>query len=147
MGTVAILVNLQADLSLCWPHRSHCRFCHALAHLTHTLAFKHASLNKSFSVFLPGDMTSRLTSDTTTMSDTLGLNLNIFLRNVIKAIGVVFFMFKLSWRMSIVTLIGLPCIMAVSKVYGKKYKVSSSSMSQIKQMVKQCQMQHHSWHR
>ena len=57
------------------------------------------------------------------MSDTLGLNVNIFLRSTIKAVGVVIFMFNLSWRMSVVTLIGLPCIMAVSKVYGSKFKV------------------------
>ena len=25
------LVDLQADLSLCWLHRFYCRFCHALA--------------------------------------------------------------------------------------------------------------------
>ena len=26
-------VNIQADLNLCWSHRSYCRFCRALAHL------------------------------------------------------------------------------------------------------------------
>ena len=25
-------VDIQADLSLCWSHRSYCRFCHVLAH-------------------------------------------------------------------------------------------------------------------
>ncbi|WAR01086.1 ABCB9-like protein [Mya arenaria] len=59
-----------------------------------------------------GDITSRLTSDTTTMSDALALNVNIFLRNFIKAGGVVFFMMKLSWQLTIVTLIGLPLIIA-----------------------------------
>ena len=58
------------------------------------------------------------------MSSTVGLNVNVFLRNLIKAIGVVFFMFKLSWRMSVLTLIGLPCIIGVSKVFGNKFKVS-----------------------
>lgn len=69
-----------------------------------------------------GDITSRLTSDTTTMSDTLGLNINILLRNLIKAGGVLFFMFKLSWRLTLITFIGLPVMIAVSKVYGHYYK-------------------------
>uniref|UniRef100_H2YGY9 Uncharacterized protein n=1 Tax=Ciona savignyi TaxID=51511 RepID=H2YGY9_CIOSA len=69
-----------------------------------------------------GDLTSRLTSDVTTMSDTIGLNFNIFLRNLIKAIGVCIFMFALSWRLSVVTFLGLPLIFMVSKVYGSYYK-------------------------
>uniref|UniRef100_H2YGY8 Uncharacterized protein n=1 Tax=Ciona savignyi TaxID=51511 RepID=H2YGY8_CIOSA len=74
---------------------------------------------------LLGDLTSRLTSDVTTMSDTIGLNFNIFLRNLIKAIGVCIFMFALSWRLSVVTFLGLPLIFMVSKVYGSYYKVFS----------------------
>ena len=27
-------VNVQADLSHCWSHRSYCKFCRALAHLS-----------------------------------------------------------------------------------------------------------------
>ena len=27
------LVDVKADLSLCWSHRSYCRFCRALAHI------------------------------------------------------------------------------------------------------------------
>ncbi|PIK51820.1 putative ATP-binding cassette sub-family B member 9 [Apostichopus japonicus] len=45
-----------------------------------------------------GDITSRLTSDTTTMSDTLNLNINIFLRSTVKIIGFVVIM-KLSKRL------------------------------------------------
>ena len=31
--TLAVLGDVQADLSLCWLHRSYCRFCRALAHI------------------------------------------------------------------------------------------------------------------
>ena len=78
------------------------------------------------------------------MSDTLSLNVNVFLRSVIKAsqfpfagamnglliflivisVGVVVFMVKLSWRLSMVTLIGLPIVMGVSSAYGQYYKVT-----------------------
>ena len=58
------------------------------------------------------------------MSDTIGLNCNIFLRNIIKATGVCIFMFALSWRMSLLTFMGLPIVFAVSEVYGNYYKVN-----------------------
>jgi len=62
------------------------------------------------------------------MSDTVGLNMNIFLRSSIKAIGVCVFMFVLSWRLSIVTFAGLPLVFVISKVYGKYYKVTMASL-------------------
>lgn len=70
-----------------------------------------------------GDVISRLTSDTTIVSDLVSQNINIFLRNVVKATGVIFFMFSLSWKLSLVTFMGFPIIMLVSDVYGKYYKV------------------------
>ncbi|XP_041346631.1 ATP-binding cassette sub-family B member 9-like [Gigantopelta aegis] len=69
-----------------------------------------------------GDITSRLTSDTTTTSEALSLNMNIFLRSLITAGGVVFFMFKLSWRLTVVTFIGLPILLGVAHVYGNYYE-------------------------
>lgn len=74
-----------------------------------------------------GDVISRLTSDTTIVSDLVSQNINIFLRNVVKATGVIFFMFSLSWKLSLVTFMGFPIIMLVSDVYGKYYKVGRSS--------------------
>lgn len=57
------------------------------------------------------------------MSDTVGINCNIFLRNLLRAIGVSVFMFTLSWRMSVVTFMGLPLVIGLSKVFGVYYKV------------------------
>ena len=67
-----------------------------------------------------------MTSDTTIVSDLVSQNINIFLRNVVKATGVIFFMFSLSWKLSLVTFMGFPIIMLVSDVYGKYYKVGRS---------------------
>uniref|UniRef100_H2Z4F1 Uncharacterized protein n=1 Tax=Ciona savignyi TaxID=51511 RepID=H2Z4F1_CIOSA len=78
-----------------------------------------------------GDITSRLTSDTTTMSDTIGLEFNVFLRSMIKGVGVCVFMFALSWRMSLITFMGFPLIFSASKVYGKYYKVCMHVMTQL----------------
>ena len=52
-----------------------------------------------------GDITSRLSSDCKTMVDTLSLNTNIFLRSSVKAIGCLVLMFRLSWNLSLVTII------------------------------------------
>ncbi|XP_011819914.1 PREDICTED: ATP-binding cassette sub-family B member 9 isoform X3 [Mandrillus leucophaeus] len=69
-----------------------------------------------------GDLISRLTSDTTMVSDLVSQNINVFLRNTVKVTGVVVFMFSLSWQLSLVTFMGFPIIMMVSNVYGKYYK-------------------------
>uniref|UniRef100_G1SR10 ATP binding cassette subfamily B member 9 n=1 Tax=Oryctolagus cuniculus TaxID=9986 RepID=G1SR10_RABIT len=69
-----------------------------------------------------GDLISRLTSDTTMVSDLVSQNINIFLRNTVKVTGVVVFMFSLSWQLSLVTFMGFPIIMMVSSVYGRYYK-------------------------
>ncbi|CAL8335612.1 unnamed protein product [Gadus morhua 'NCC'] len=69
-----------------------------------------------------GDITSRLTSDTTQVSDLVSINVNIFLRSAVKAVGFFVFMFGLSWRLTLVTLMGFPFIAVVSKVYGEYYK-------------------------
>ncbi|KAK6190801.1 hypothetical protein SNE40_002588 [Patella caerulea] len=81
-----------------------------------------------FDTIRTGDVVSRLTSDTATMSDTLSLNMNVFLRSLITAIGVIVFMFRISWRMSLVTFAGLPIIFVVSKIYGNYYEKLSEQV-------------------
>ncbi|XP_056391492.1 ABC-type oligopeptide transporter ABCB9 isoform X2 [Hyla sarda] len=71
---------------------------------------------------LTGDIISRLTSDTTIVSDVVSENVNVFLRSSVKAVGVIVFMFSLSWQLSLLTFLGFPIIMLVSRVYGKYYK-------------------------
>ncbi|XP_051960517.1 ATP-binding cassette sub-family B member 9 [Xyrauchen texanus] len=69
-----------------------------------------------------GDITSRLTSDTTQVSDLISLNVNLFLRSFVKALGIFMFMFGMSWKLSLVTIMGFPYIAVVSKLYGEYYK-------------------------
>ncbi|KAG8456058.1 hypothetical protein GDO86_002020 [Hymenochirus boettgeri] len=69
-----------------------------------------------------GDVISRLTSDTTIVSDVVSENVNVFLRSLVKAVGVIVFMFSLSWQLSLLTFMGFPIIVLVSRVYGKYYK-------------------------
>lgn len=69
-----------------------------------------------------GDITSRLTSDTTQVSDLISQNVNLFLRSFVKAMGMFIFMFGMSWKLSLVTIMGFPYIGVVSKLYGEYYK-------------------------
>ncbi|XP_078599928.1 ABC-type oligopeptide transporter ABCB9-like isoform X2 [Branchiostoma floridae x Branchiostoma japonicum] len=69
-----------------------------------------------------GEMTSRLNSDTTTSTEMLIMNLKVFCATVVRVVLTVGFMFKLSWRLSILTLLLFPVIALVAKVYGRCLK-------------------------
>jgi ABC-type multidrug transport system fused ATPase/permease subunit len=66
-----------------------------------------------------GELVSRLSSDTTKVGDMVSLNINIFLRSFIAAVGSLVFMLSLSWRLTIVTFSILPATIVLSQVYGK----------------------------
>uniref|UniRef100_A0A8C6U7E2 ABC-type oligopeptide transporter ABCB9 n=1 Tax=Neogobius melanostomus TaxID=47308 RepID=A0A8C6U7E2_9GOBI len=69
-----------------------------------------------------GDLLSRLSADTTQVSDLVSQNVNILLRSVVKAVGFSIFMFSISAKLTVVTLMGLPFIGLVSQLYGDYYK-------------------------
>ena len=69
-----------------------------------------------------GDITNRLSADCQIMVDTLSLNINIFLRSSITAIGSIVFMVKLSWNLSLLTLIGLPFGFLLGRLYGSLFR-------------------------
>jgi ATP-binding cassette subfamily B (MDR/TAP) protein 9 len=75
-----------------------------------------------------GDMLSRLSADTTTMSDLISQNLNGFLWNLIKTVGTLIFILKLSWQLSLTCFIGAPIVFSVGKLYGNYYKKLSSKV-------------------
>uniref|UniRef100_A0A8C4I271 ABC-type oligopeptide transporter ABCB9 n=1 Tax=Dicentrarchus labrax TaxID=13489 RepID=A0A8C4I271_DICLA len=69
-----------------------------------------------------GDIISRLSADTTQVSDLISQNVNIFLRSTIKGAGFFIFMFGMSWKLTLVTVMGFPFIALVSNLYGEYYK-------------------------
>ena len=81
-----------------------------------------------FDVRKTGEITSRLTSDCTKVGDGLGLNFNIFLRSSVRVIGILIFMIKISWRLSIVTLVSVPVIAILSEAFGDKYRKLSEKV-------------------
>jgi hypothetical protein len=72
-----------------------------------------------FDVTRTGDITSRLSSDTTLVGDQVTLNVNVFLRSLVQAIGVLAFMFMVSWQLSMLAFISVPVITVLSKWYGE----------------------------
>ena len=75
-----------------------------------------------FDTHKTGDITSRLSADTTKMSDQVSLNLNVLIRSIVQSCGVLFFMFRLSVRLSLVTFVSVPCVVVLSKGYGAYYR-------------------------
>lgn len=75
-----------------------------------------------------GDIISRLSVDTTQVSDLISQNVNIFLRNTIKGTGDFIFMCGISWKLSLVTIMGFPFIALISKLYGNYYKQLSKDV-------------------
>ncbi|XP_029296497.1 ABC-type oligopeptide transporter ABCB9 [Cottoperca gobio] len=75
-----------------------------------------------------GDIISRLSADTTQVCDLISQNINVFLRSMVKGIGFFIFMFGLSWKLTLVTIMGFPFIAVVSKLYGDYYKKLSKEV-------------------
>ncbi len=71
-----------------------------------------------FDVTKTGDITSRLSSDTTLVGDQVTMNVNIFLRSLVQALGVLGFMFTVSWQLSVLAFISVPVITMISRWYG-----------------------------
>lgn len=75
-----------------------------------------------------GEITSRLAADTTTVSDQICLNLNVMLRSATQAAMVLVFMFSASWRLTVVTFVMIPLVLAVCKLYGAYYRKLSKKV-------------------
>ncbi|KAK9845905.1 hypothetical protein WJX81_005691 [Elliptochloris bilobata] len=75
-----------------------------------------------------GEITSRLSADTTTVADQICLNLNVALRSLTQAAMVLVFMFDASWRLTIITFISIPCVILLCKVYGEYYRELSKAV-------------------
>ena len=81
-----------------------------------------------FDVTKTGDISSRLSSDTTLVGDQVTLNVNVFLRSLVQAMGVLLFMFLVSWQLSILAFISVPLITILSKWYGNYVRALTKLM-------------------
>ncbi|XP_006882264.1 PREDICTED: antigen peptide transporter 2 [Elephantulus edwardii] len=70
-----------------------------------------------------GELNSRLSSDTTLMSNWLSLNANILLRSLVKVLGLYSFMLSLSPRLTLLSLLNVPLSLAAEKIYNTRHQV------------------------
>ncbi|XP_043939243.1 ABC-type oligopeptide transporter ABCB9-like [Protopterus annectens] len=66
-----------------------------------------------------GGLTSRLSLDTAAMSRSISAYVNLFLRSVLKTLGISYFMFRLSWQLTLLTLIKSPVFGLAQKFYNQ----------------------------
>ncbi|XP_037374593.1 antigen peptide transporter 2 [Talpa occidentalis] len=69
-----------------------------------------------------GELNSRMNSDTTLMSRWLPLNANVFLRSLVKVVGLYSFMLSLSPRLTLLSLLDVPLTIAAEKVYNLRHQ-------------------------
>ncbi|XP_043353429.1 uncharacterized protein LOC119842682 [Dermochelys coriacea] len=92
--------------------RTRCQLFSSLVH--QDLAF--------FQQVKTGDLTSRLSMDAAMMSRSVPANANIFLRSLVKALGLYSFMLGLSWRLTLLTLVETPLTMAAQNIYDARHQ-------------------------
>lgn len=75
-----------------------------------------------------GDITSRLSTDTTLMGEAVALNVNIFLRTLIKTLGMLYLMLSLSWKLTLLMLMETPLTGLLQNIYDTHYQKLSKKI-------------------
>ncbi len=74
-----------------------------------------------------GDLMSRLSSDSTTLQNTVSVNISQGLRNLGQVIGGFGFMFYTSWKLSIALVLIIPPVALMAYFFGKRIRLLSKS--------------------
>uniref|UniRef100_A0A4W5L5E0 Transporter associated with antigen processing, subunit type a n=1 Tax=Hucho hucho TaxID=62062 RepID=A0A4W5L5E0_9TELE len=74
-----------------------------------------------FETIKTGDITSRLSTDTTKMARAVALNVNVLLRTLIKTVGMLSLMTSLSWKLTLLMLMETPITGLLQGVYDNYY--------------------------
>ncbi|XP_030623215.1 antigen peptide transporter 2a [Chanos chanos] len=75
-----------------------------------------------FETIKTGDITSRLSMDTTLMSQAVALNVNVLLRTFIKTVGMLSLMVGLSWKLTLLVLMETPLTGLLESIYDTYYQ-------------------------
>lgn len=75
-----------------------------------------------------GDITSRLSRDTSLMGRTVCLNVNVLLRTFIKTLGMISLMLNLSWKLTFLVLLETPMTGLIQNIYDTHYQRLSLAM-------------------
>uniref|UniRef100_A0A8C7PCN8 Transporter associated with antigen processing, subunit type a n=1 Tax=Oncorhynchus mykiss TaxID=8022 RepID=A0A8C7PCN8_ONCMY len=74
-----------------------------------------------FETIKTGDITSRLSTDTTLMARAVALNVNVLLRTLIKTVGMLSLMMSLSWKLTLLMLMETPVTGLLQSVHDNYY--------------------------
>ncbi|KAM8840533.1 antigen peptide transporter 2a [Spinachia spinachia] len=75
-----------------------------------------------FETTLTGEITSRLSKDTTLMGRAVCLNVNVLLRTFIKTLGMISLMMNLSWKLTFLVLMEVPITSLIQNIYDTHYQ-------------------------
>ncbi|KAM4539239.1 antigen peptide transporter 2a [Odontesthes bonariensis] len=75
-----------------------------------------------FETIKSGEITSRLSKDTTLMGRTVCLNVNVLLRTFIKTMGMITLMMNLSWKLTFLVLMETPITGLIQNIYDTHYQ-------------------------
>ncbi|XP_066530950.1 antigen peptide transporter 2a [Hoplias malabaricus] len=75
-----------------------------------------------------GDITSRLSTDTNLMARAVALNVNVLLRTFINTMGMLYLMFSLSWKLTLMMLLETPLTGLLQNIYDTHYQRLSKAV-------------------
>uniref|UniRef100_A0A672RHY5 ABC-type antigen peptide transporter n=1 Tax=Sinocyclocheilus grahami TaxID=75366 RepID=A0A672RHY5_SINGR len=75
-----------------------------------------------FETIKTGDITSRLSTDTTLMGRAVALNVNVLLRTMIKTLGMLYLMLSLSWKLTLLMLMETPLTGLLQNIHDTHYQ-------------------------
>ncbi|XP_062859042.1 antigen peptide transporter 2 [Trichomycterus rosablanca] len=87
----------------------------------------------------PGSLTSRLNSDTDKMGRSIAMNMNVFVRSLVKSCGMFVPMVSLSWQLTLLTCVEMPLLAVLQNFYSNYYQKTSRElqdcMAEIEQLA------------
>ncbi|XP_027892732.1 antigen peptide transporter 2a [Xiphophorus couchianus] len=81
-----------------------------------------------FEIIKTGEITSRLSKDTTLTGRTVCLNVNVMLRTFMKTMGMISLMMSLSWKLTFLVLMETPITGLIQNIYDTHYQRLSQEM-------------------
>uniref|UniRef100_A0A667XSN4 Transporter associated with antigen processing, subunit type a n=1 Tax=Myripristis murdjan TaxID=586833 RepID=A0A667XSN4_9TELE len=88
-----------------------------------------------FEAIKTGEITSRLSRDTTLMGRTVPLNINVLLRTFIKTVGIISLMMNLSWKLTFLVLMETPVTALLQNIYDTHYQEVQDSIARANEAV------------
>ncbi|XP_005156356.1 antigen peptide transporter 2 [Danio rerio] len=81
-----------------------------------------------FDEIKPGNLASRLISDTDKMGRAVAMNVNVLLRSMVKTCGMLYFMLGVSWQLTLLTCIEMPLLAFLQNSYNSLSQKTSKEL-------------------